>query len=144
MKKFMLSLGVGFVGNNIVGTLIAMLILAPLLGPMFGETLRPEDELHFPSLLGGYFIQTLLMVTGYQYFSFKANWLKQGIAWGAFCGGLASLSDHLITAGWSVLPPIPMFISGILDIMAAVATGIIIAYFYRNGKQVRDHSSASR
>jgi len=138
MKKFLLSLGLGFVGNNIVGTLIAMLVLAPLLNPLFGETLRPEDELQFFSLFAGYFIQTLLMVIGYQYFSFKASWLKKGIAWGAFCGGLTSLSDHLITAGWSVLPPIPMFLSGILDIMAAVATGIIIAYFYRNGKQVRD------
>lgn len=137
MKKFMLSLWIGFIGNNVAGTLVAMLILAPLLNPMFGDTLRPEGELHFTALLGGYFIQTLLMVIGFQYFSLKAGWLKKGIAWGSICGGLASLSDHLITAGWSILPPLPMFISGIFDIIAAITTGIIIAYYYREGKDVR-------
>lgn len=135
MKKFSLSVLLGFFANNLVGTLVALLILNPLLNPMFGDKIRtPEAGLEMPSLLGGYFILTLLMVTGYQYFSYSAFWLKKGIIWGAITGGIVFLSGHLIVAGWSVLPPKPMLISGVLDTLATIATGVVIAYFYRYGK----------
>lgn len=78
MKKFALSLGLGFIVNNLVATIIAMLILNPLLNPMFNGMIRTqEDGLEMPSLLSGYFLLTLFMVIGYKYFSLDAKWLKK-------------------------------------------------------------------
>ena len=133
MKKFSLSLGLGFIVNNLVATLVAMFILNPLLNPMFNVAVRtPKDGLEMPSLLSGYFLLTLLMVLGYKYFSLEANWLRKGIIWGLLIGGISFVSGHLIIAGWATIPPKPMLISGIFDTLATVATGIVIAYFYRN------------
>ena len=133
MKRFSLSLGLGFIVNNLVATLIAMFILTPLLNPMFNGAVRTqEDGLEMPSLLSGYFLLTLLMVIGYKYFSLDANWLKKGIIWGLLIGGISFITGHLIVAGWATIPPKPMLISGILDTLATIATGIVIAYFYRN------------
>ncbi len=133
MKKFSLSLGLGFIVNNVVATMIAMFILNPLLNPMFNGTVRTqEDGLEMPSLLVGYFLLTLLMVIGYKYFSLEAKWLKKGIIWGLIIGGITFVAGHLIVAGWATIPPKPMLISGILDTLATVATGVVIAYFYRN------------
>lgn len=133
MKKFSLSLALGFIINNVVATMIAIFILNPLLNPMFNGAIRTqEDGLEMPSLLSGYFLLTLLMVIGYKYFSLDAKWLKKGIIWGLLIGGVTFVASHLIVAGWAVIPPKPMFISGGLDTLATVATGIVIAYIYRN------------
>jgi hypothetical protein len=133
MKKFSLSLGIGLIANNIVATLVAMFILNPLLNPIFEGAVRThEDGLEMFSLFSGYFILTLLMVIGYKYFSLKVYWLKKGIVWGLLTGGIVFVSGHLIVAGWATIPPKPMFISGILDTLATITTGIVIAYFYRN------------
>ena len=133
MKKFVLSLGFGFVVNNIVATLVAAIILRPLLGQFWENTIRTDAQgLAFPSLLSGYFVLTLLMVVGYKYFSMQGSWLKKGVVWGLLIGGATFLSGHLITAGWSIIPSLPMFISGILDMLAPVATGVVISYVYRN------------
>jgi hypothetical protein len=133
MKKFSLSLIIGFIVNNLVATLVAMFILNPLLNPMFNGAVRTqEDGLEMPSLLSGYFLLTLLMVFGYKYFSFEAKWLKKGIIWGLLVGGIAFVAGHLIVAGWAKIPPAPMLISGVLDTLATIATGIVIAYFYRD------------
>jgi len=134
MKKFSLSLGAGFIVNNIVATLIALIILNPLLNSMFAGAVRTEEEgLEMPSLLGGYFLLTLFMVLAYRYFLLTAHWLKKGVIWGLFVGGVTFVAGHLIVAGWATIPPWPMFISGVLDTLSTVATGIVIAYFYRNG-----------
>lgn len=133
MKKFSLSLGIGFIVNNVVATMIAMFILNPLLNPMFNGAVRTQENgLEMPSLLGGYFLLTLFMVIGYKYFALDAKWLKKGIIWGLLIGGITFVAGHLIVAGWATIPPKPMFISGILDTLATLATGIVIAYFYRN------------
>ncbi|WP_430906621.1 hypothetical protein [Maribacter sp. 2-571] len=133
MKKFTLSVILGFIVNNVVATLVALFVLNPLLNPMFKGTLRTaEDGLEMPSLLSGYFMLTVLMVIGYKYFALDARWIKKGIGWGLLIGGATFLAGHLIIAGWAAIPPKPMFISGILDILATVATGITIAYIYRN------------
>ena len=133
MKKFSLSLMLGFITNNVVGTLVAMFILNPLLNPMFGDAIRTEEAgLEFPSLLSGYFFLTLLMVIAFPYIKLPGNWMRKGILFGLVTGGVIFLSGHLIVAGWSILPPKPMFISGILDIFSTIATGVVIAYFYRN------------
>ncbi|MGK0448146.1 MAG: hypothetical protein ACJA2M_001930 [Polaribacter sp.] len=133
MKKFTLSLGLGFIVNSVVATMIAMFILNPLLNPMFDGTIRTqEDRLEMPSLLSGYFLLTLFMVIGYKYFSLDAKWIKKGIIWGLLIGGSTFVAGHLIVAGWATIPPTPMFISRIMDTLASVVTGIVIAYFYRN------------
>lgn len=133
MKKFSLSLLLGFLTNNVVGTLVAMFILNPLLNPMFGETVRTQEAgLEFPSLLSGYFTLTLLMVVAFPHINLKGSWIRKGVLFGLLTGGIIFLSGHLIIAGWSILPPKPMLISGILDILSTIATGLVIAYFYKN------------
>jgi len=133
MKKFSLSLIIGFITNNVVGTLVAMFILNPYLNPMFKETIRTQEVgLEMPSLLSGYFVLTLLMVILYPYLNLKGTWIKKGAFFGLLIGGIIFLSGHMIIAGWSILPPKPMLISGILDILSTIATGVVIAYFYRN------------
>lgn len=133
MKKFSLSLIVGFIVNNVVATITALFILNPLLNPLFEGAVRTqEDGLEIPSLLSGYFLLTLFMVIGYNYFSLDVKWFKKGIIWGVLIGGITFVSGHLIIAGWATIPPIPMLISGILDTTATIATGIVIAYFYKN------------
>lgn len=133
-RQFLLSLGVGFIANNLVGTLVAVLILNPLLNPMFGTTIRTAEQgLQMPSLLAGYFVLTAMMVWGYRYFNYQAVWWWKGILSGFLTGLIIFLAGHLIVAGWSVLPPAPMLISGVLDILSTVATGLVIAYFYRHG-----------
>ncbi len=65
MKKFSLSLGFGFLVNNAIATMIALLVLNPLLNPMFNGAVRTQENgLQMPSLLGGYFLLTLFMVIG--------------------------------------------------------------------------------
>ncbi|MBL4899174.1 MAG: hypothetical protein JKX76_05925 [Colwellia sp.] len=131
MKKFSLSLFFGFITNNIVGALVAMFILNPLTQQMMSKTARKQGELEMPSLLAGYFMLTLIMVIAYPYFKVKAGWLKRGAIWGVVSGGMVFLSGYLIIAGWSILPPKAMLIAGIGDISSTLATGIVIAYFYR-------------
>lgn len=134
MKKHTLSIIVGFIVMIITAILTAKLS-APFLSSLFGETIRKEgvDGLLMPSLLGGYFILTLIMSFGFQYFNFNINcYKKKGIIYGLFCGLLAIFSDHLIIAGWSRLPFLPMFVSGITDMIAPVLTGLVISYFQKD------------
>lgn len=134
MKKYILSLSIGFVIMMIVAILVAQ-ASAPFLSGLFGETIRKEnqDGLLMPALLGGYFSLTLFMTFGYKYFfAHQTDWVKRGLAFGLFCGLIAIFSDHLIIAGWSRLPILPMFVSGITDMLAPVATGVVISYFQKN------------
>jgi len=75
------------------------------------------------------------MVVGFKYFSIPGtSFMKKGLLWGLFCGLLSFFSDHLIIAGWSRLPVVPMFVSGMTDMLAPIATGIVIAYFNKEPK----------
>ena len=134
-RSTILGLAGTFIICNVVGALTAQFILAPLLNEGFGSTLRTAEGLQFPSLLGGYLILSLLMVWAYPYFRFSENWKLNGIIFGLLCGGMAFLSDHMITAGWSILPPGPMLISGIIDISVTVMAGLFISNLFRNGKE---------
>ncbi len=135
MKKFSLSLLFGFITNNLVWTLVAMFIANPLTHGMMSQFERKEGELEMPSLLAGYFILTLIMVFAYPYFNLKSGWLKKGIIWGLISGGMSFLSIYLIISGWSLFPPKAMLISGIIDISSTIATGIVIAFFYRKSHE---------
>jgi len=133
MKKFTLSLGLGFVASNVTATAIAFFLLNPLLNPHFKGMVRSTDDgLEMPALLGGYLLLTFLMVISYRYVSLPGNWLKSGTIYGLISGGVIFVAGHLIVAGWATIPPLPMLISGVLDTTATVACGIVIAYLYRD------------
>ena len=134
MKKYILSLSIGFVVMIVMSILVAK-ISAPFLSELFGETIRKEgqDGLLMPALLGGYFLLTLFMTIGFKNsFTNITSWKKRGLIFGLFSGLIAIFSDHLIIAGWSRLPVLPMFISGITDMLAPIATGIVISFFQKD------------
>ena len=141
MNRLIQTLIVAFITNQATATLIAIFILNPWLNPMFEGMVRTQEMgLQHTALTSGYFVLTLLMTLGYKSFSFQANWLLKGIIWGTVCGGMVFFSGHLIVAGWSVIPTLPLLFSGILDTISAIVTGIVIAYFYKHGNDVRKTS----
>jgi hypothetical protein len=128
MLKFVLSLLFGFIINNVVGILVARFIAKPLTLVNMGKFERKKPEM-LPLLIG-YFLLTLIMVLAYPYFGLEASWIVKGALWGLLSGGMSFLSVYLIISGWSILPPKQMLISGIIDILSTVATGMVIAYIY--------------
>jgi len=130
MLQFGLSLVFGFIVNNLVGILAARFIASPLTSDVMSKFERKKEEVKTPPLLMGYFLLTLIMVLAYPYFGLEASWLIKGIVLGLFSGGISFVSVYLIISGWSILPPKQMFISGIIDVLSTVATGIVIAYIY--------------
>ncbi len=132
MKKFSISLLAGFVVNNMVGTLVAMFVAKPLVGEVMAQFERSSDTLEMPALLSGYFLLTLMMVIAYPYLKMEGNWLRKGVKWGLLAGLMSFVSIYLIISGWSILPPQQMLISAVIDVSSTVATGIVIAFVYRN------------
>lgn len=130
MLQFGLSLLFGFMVNNIVGILAARFIASPLTSDVMSKFERKKEEIKMPPLLAGYFLLTLIMVLAYPYFGLEASWLIKGAIFGLFSGGMSFVSVYLIISGWSILPPKEMFISGLIDILSTVATGLVIAYIY--------------
>ncbi len=135
MKKFIVAASIGFFINNLVATLIAMIILNPLLNASFSGTVRTEQQgLHFHSLLSGYLLLSIIMAWMYPKINFRNNWVINGLVFGTTIGAIVFLSGHLIVAGWSIIPATPMFISGVLDCLSTIATGLFIAFIYNDGK----------
>jgi len=58
---------------------------------------------------------------------------RHGATIGLALGLAVFLGDHLVTAGWSKLPALPMLISGGLDAFAVMAGGVAIAMVQRSG-----------
>ena len=134
MKKFLISTIGGFLINNAVATAVAMALLNPLLDHHFKGTVRTmEQGLNLVALLSGYFLLTLLMVWLYPKIEWKKGWLSNGLTFGMATGGFVFVSGHLIVAGWSVISAFPMFVSGVLDCLTTMASGVFIAFVYRNG-----------
>lgn len=131
MKKFSISLIAGFIVNNVVGTLAALLVAKPLVGHLISEFERKPDEVAMPFLLTGYFLLTLMMVIVYPYLNLPGNWLKKGAFWGLIAGLMSFVSINPIVAGWSILSAHALISSGIVDVTSTVATGITIAFIYR-------------
>ena len=131
MKKNILSLIVGFVVMMIVATLVTVASM-PFLNELFGDTIRTQDTLLTSALNGGYFLLVVFMIYGFKKINFNASgWLKKGMAFGLFIGLIVFFIDHIIISGWSKLPFLPMFVSGIVDVIPTVATGIVISYFHK-------------
>ncbi|WNJ17753.1 hypothetical protein [Pontibacter sp. G13] len=134
MKRFLMAGIGGFAVNQVVATLLAILILNPWLNEAFGDTIRSAEEgLAFPSLLGGYLVLSLLMAWMFPKMNLQGSWKAKGLVFGAWIGGMVFVAGHLVVAGWSVLPGVPMLFSGLVDSLAAIAAGYWIAYMYRHG-----------
>ena len=134
MKKIALSVIGGFVTNNTVATVVALLILNPLLNPSFEGTVRSmEQGLNTVPLTGGYLLLSVMMTWLYRQINWTYHWATNGLILGSVTGSIVFVSGHLIVSGWSILPATPMFISGILDCLATIAAGIFIAFIYRHG-----------
>ncbi|MCJ8292461.1 MAG: hypothetical protein HRT58_21445 [Crocinitomicaceae bacterium] len=130
MLQFSLSLLFGFIVNNLIGTLAAKFIGKPLVHDAMSKFERKKEDLKMAPLLVGYFLITLMMVLAYPYFALEASWLVKGTVLGVFSGVMSFVSVHLVISGWSILPPKEMLISGLIDTISIVATGISIAYIY--------------
>lgn len=130
MLQFSLSLLFGFIVNNLIGTLAARFIGKPLVHGTMSKFERKKEDLKMAPLLAGYFLITLMMVLAYPYFALEASWLVKGTVLGLFSGVMSFVSVHLVISGWSILPPKEMLISGLIDTISIVATGISIAYIY--------------
>ena len=113
------------------GSIIAI-AMGPWIAPTFGEMIRnPEsDGLHWPSLLGGYLVISIVLVWLMQSINSQSPW--QAILLGLNLGLAVFLGDHLVTAGWSKLPALSMLISGILDSLAVIVSSIILYLLTHN------------
>lgn len=127
MKRAALSMGLGYLAMFVVATIIAI-AMRPVVSPMFGMYVRTDAEgLAFAPLLAGYLVVTLALgwlvprvQTG------SAGWRHGGTV-GTALGTAVFLGDHLITAGWSKLPALPMLLSGVIDVLAVASGGVAIA-----------------
>jgi hypothetical protein len=127
MSRSLLTVPAGFVAMFVTATAIAI-AMRPLVAPMFGPYIRTDaDGLAFLPLIAGYFVVTLVLAwllprvaTGLQ------GW-RHGAVVGLALGLAVFLGDHLVTAGWSQLPALPMLISGALDAIAVMAGGAAMA-----------------
>lgn len=127
MRKTLLTTFVGFLCMMISATFIA-LAMRPLVGPMFGELARSDAEgLNFFALLFGYLIVAIVLVWFVPRVQTKSQGWMHGLKVGAALGLAVFLGDHMVTAGWSKLPSVPMFISGALDTLAVVIGGVVVA-----------------
>ncbi|MGL1887592.1 MAG: hypothetical protein OCD76_13835 [Reichenbachiella sp.] len=133
MKKFVISTSLGFIVNNVVATLIAIFVLNPFLNPLFEGTVRTKEEgIVMPALLGGYLLLSIMMAWLFPKLKLEGTWMSKGLIFGLACGAMTFVAGHLIVAGWSVLPVLPMLFSGILDSISTLCTGLVIAYVYRD------------
>ena len=125
--RILLSVPIGFLAMFAAATAIAIgmrSIVAPMLGPFIRTD---EDGLAFLPLISGYVLVTCVLAwlvsrveTG------LAGW-RHGAIVGFALGVAVFFADHLVTAGWSKLPVLPMMISGGLDAIAVVIGGMAIA-----------------
>lgn len=132
MMKWILPVGLGYVVTNVVATALAVAMLQPLVSPMFGVYIRTDaDGLAFAPLLAGYLVITIVLVwlmprvnTG------RLGW-RHGAVVGMVLGTAVFLGDHLVTAGWSKIPAVPMLLSGLVDTLAVMVGGIVVAVVQR-------------
>lgn len=128
MIRWILSLGIGFVVTNIVATALAVGILQPFVSPMFGSYIRTDaDGLAFAPLLAGYLVITVALVWLMPRVKSGISGWAHGAVVGLVLGTAVFLGDHLVTAGWSKIPALPMLISGVVDVFAVMVGGIVIA-----------------
>ncbi len=134
MNRSLIAIPVGFLAMFVSATVIAI-AMRPLVSPMFGPYIRTDaDGLAFGPLIAGYVVITCVLawlvprvMTG------AAGW-RHGAAVGWALGLAVFLGDHMVTAGWSKLPALPMLISGLLDSVAVMAGGAAMGLVLRVGR----------
>jgi len=132
MMKWIFPVGVGFVVTIVVATALAIVVLQPFVSSMFGLYIRTDaDGLAFAPMLSGYMVITIALAwlmprvrTG------RSGWLHGAVV-GMVLGVAIFLGDHLVTAGWSKIPALPMLLSGLVDTLAVMAGGIAVALVER-------------
>lgn len=128
MMKWVLSLGTGYVVTNIAATTLAVVILQPMISPMFGSYIRTDvDGLAFAPLLVGYLVITIILAWLMPRVKSGQSGWAHGAVVGLVLGTAVFLGDHLVTAGWSTIPALPMLLSGLVDALAVMAGGIVVA-----------------
>ena len=126
MMRVISSIAAGYLATFVVAT-IAAISMRPFVSPMFGQFVRADaDGLAFGPLLAGYMVITLALVWLIPRIRTGASGWRHGAIVGAVLGGAVFLGDHLVTAGWSRLPALPMLISGIVDVLAVVFGGVAV------------------
>lgn len=127
MLKWFLSLGTGYIVMNVVATALAVGILQPLVAPMFGTYIRTDaDGLAFAPLLIGYLVITCVLVWLMPRVNSGFTGWRHGVVIGLALGAAVFLGDHLVTAGWSKLPVLPMLLSGCIDALAVMIGGVVV------------------
>lgn len=123
MNRRLLAGPVGFVAMFVAATVIAI-AMRPFVSPMFGPYIRTDaDGLAFLPLMAGYAVVTAVLAWLLPRVSTGQLGMKHGATVGIALGLAVFLGDHLITAGWSKLPAVPMLLSGFLDAFAVMAGG---------------------
>ena len=109
------------VAMSVCGAAIAM-AMSPVVAPLFGAYVRdPNKEgLNAPSLMAGYVVIALVLAMLHRQVQPLSRVASAQL--GLTLGTAVFLGDHLVTAGWSSIPALPMLISGLLD-PAQVAVG---------------------
>lgn len=111
------ALAVTLVVNTI--TAIAM---GPWIGPSLGSAFVRDpasDGLLFPALIGGYAVIGVVAVL-FQVGQPPASFAHVALR-GLLLGLAVFFGGHLVIAGWSRLPAVPMAVAGLLDALSVVA-----------------------
>lgn len=127
MRRSVLAAVGGFVTMFFAASGIAV-AMRPWIGPMLAPYVRSDSEgLAFVPLISGYIV--IAAVVGW--LSPRVESGQRGWRHGAFVGLSVGvpvfLGDHLVTAGWSKLPALPMVLSGLMDSLSVGAGGIVVA-----------------
>lgn len=132
MKKQLIATILGFIATFVVNTVLAIVVLGPLVNAKLGIARNPEtDGLNFPAILGGYLALALFMVWLVQILPAE-NWIKRGFRAGLATGFAVFIAGHAIVAGWSVADASSMIFSGFVDTLATIVGGIVIAFILKN------------
>jgi hypothetical protein len=135
MNRTLFSILGGFLAMFVTATAIAI-GMRPFAAPMFGPFIRTDaDGLAFAPLVAGYLIVTCILTWLVAHTTTSTKGWRHGAMVGFALGLAVFLGDHLVTAGWSKLPALPMLISGGLDTFAVMAGGIVIAMIRRTESQ---------
>lgn len=123
VRRMIISLAAGYVVTFVVAT-ISAIAMRSLISPLFGAYIRTDaDGLAFLPMVTGYLAVAAALVWIVSRVKTSATGWLHGAMVGAVLGSAVFLGDHLITAGWSKLPALPMLISGVIDIVAVIAGG---------------------
>ncbi len=121
----------------VTGTIIAI-AMQPYIAPQMIGMIRTEEQgLLFPSLVSGYLIIGLVGAFLLQETELYRKEISRQMASFLLIGLAIFLGDHLITAGWSQLPVVPMAISGVLDSFSVLAGLLAMSVIYRKQMSTR-------